>query len=84
MLCSAVKAFLMNAQVSRRQVMGSSALLSLSVAAKASFEEGYVSVSRPTKSDDDKFSIYYRMYSKDESTIPMVVVHGGPYVFFQY
>lgn len=75
MTSSFSKAFLMNAQVSRRQAMGS-ALLSLSVAAKTTFDDGYVKVSR----ENHGFSLYYRMYSKDESTIPLVVVHGGPYV----
>jgi hypothetical protein len=58
----------------RRHMMGS--LLTLSAATKA-FEEGYVTVSR----HEERFSLYYRMYSKDESSsIPLVVLHGGPYV----
>ena len=63
----------MNAQVSRRQAMVGS-LLNLSVAAKTSFEDGYVTVSR----EKDKFLLYYRIYDKEKSTIPLVVVHGGP------
>jgi len=73
---STARAFLMITQLSRRQAMGS-ALLSLSVASKTSFEDGHVTVSRD---ESDKFSLYYRMYSKDEPSIPLLVVHGGPYV----
>jgi hypothetical protein len=59
----------------RRHMMGS--LLTLSAATKA-FEQGYVTVSR----NDERFSLYYRMYSKNESSsTPLVVLHGGPYVF---
>lgn len=66
---------LATAFLKRRHMMGS--LLTLSAATKA-FEEGYVTVSR----NQERFSLYYRMYSKNESSsIPLVVLHGGPYVF---
>lgn len=80
MAWSVTRAFLMNAQVSRRQaiIMGSGSLLLCSSTAKPTFEEGTVNVPREEKTK--KFSIYYRMYSRDEPAVPMVVVHGGPYV----
>jgi len=70
-------AFLMSiTQVSRRQAMGSLMIMS----AKNSFEDGYATVSRK----NDPFSLYYRIYAKEESTIPLVVVHGGPSLPSQY
>jgi hypothetical protein len=62
-------------QIDRRHMMGS--LLTLSAATTA-FEDGYATVSR----NDERFSLYYRKYSKNESSsTPLVVLHGGPYVF---
>lgn len=60
--------------------MAQSALMSrwmASVPTRPSFDEGYVTVSRGVRKE---FSIYYRMYNKNESIIPLLVVHGGPYV----
>lgn len=70
-----IGAFLMSTHVSRRQAMAGSLLTSLlSVASKAPFDEGYVAVTR----EGDKYSLYYRLYAKEETTIPLVVLHGGP------
>lgn len=55
-------------------------LMSL-MGAKSSFDEGHVTVSR---AESDKFSLYYRMYNKHDTTIPLVVVHGGPSLPSQY
>lgn len=75
-LASRLASAFLTTQITRRRMMGS--LLSFSVAAKT-FEDGYVTVSR----NNERFSLYYRMYYKNESSsTPLVVLHGGPYVLY--
>jgi hypothetical protein len=47
----------------------------MSVSSKPSIDEGYATVSR---AESDKYSLYYRIYNKDDPKIPLVIVHGGP------
>jgi uncharacterized integral membrane protein len=75
-LASRLATAFLTTQITRCRMMGS--LLSFSVAAKT-FEDGYVTVSR----NNERFSLYYRMYYKNESSsTPLVVLHGGPYVLY--
>jgi pimeloyl-ACP methyl ester carboxylesterase len=53
----------------------------MSVSSKPSIDEGYATVSR---AESDKYSLYYRIYNKDDPKIPLVIVHGGPSLPSQY
>jgi hypothetical protein len=74
MFASLTRALLINSQVSlRRETMISMALMS--VTSQPSIDEGYATVSR---TESDNYSLYYRIYNKDDPKIPLVIVHGGP------